>query len=141
MESQTRLGPQNNAFSVSKALFQSFGARSQRTEITAISGSSKQLRRHSEKSGFGLLGRLRLYIGWVDLRLFSQNDHCSHLQGDIRVNLKCLESNNHHSHFRGSVRSREPLTLPQNPIGRHRGDVRPENCPVGFVFQTYSVFR
>ncbi|PKI39334.1 hypothetical protein CRG98_040269 [Punica granatum] len=57
----------------------------------------------------------------VDLRLFSQNDH--------------------HSNLWRSVRSREPLTLPQNSIGRHRGDVRPENCPVGSVFQTYFVFH
>ncbi|PKI63087.1 hypothetical protein CRG98_016538 [Punica granatum] len=56
----------------------------------------------------------------VDPRLFSQNDHCTHL--------------------RGSVRSQEPLALPQNSIGRYRADVRPENCLVGSVFQTYSIF-
>ncbi|PKI69318.1 hypothetical protein CRG98_010319 [Punica granatum] len=118
----THLGPQNNAFRVSEAFFQFFGVRSQRIEIAVISGSSKQLRKHSEKSGFGLLGRLRLHICNTGLRrLFLQNDHCSHLGG--------------------SVRSREPLALPQNSIGRHRGDVQPENCPVGSVFQTYSVFR
>ncbi|PKI56489.1 hypothetical protein CRG98_023127 [Punica granatum] len=61
--------------------------------------------------------------------------------GDIPVNPIGLEQNDHHNHLLGSVRSREPLVLPQNSIGRHRGDIRPENCPVGFVFQTYSVFH
>ncbi|PKI65476.1 hypothetical protein CRG98_014134 [Punica granatum] len=59
----------------------------------------------------------------------------------IRVNPTGLESNDHHNHLRGSLRSREPLALLQNSIGRHRGDVQPENCPVEFVFQTYYVCR
>ncbi|PKI64281.1 hypothetical protein CRG98_015321 [Punica granatum] len=60
---------------------------------------------------------------------------------DIRVNPIGMEPNDHHSHLWGLVRSPEPLALPQNSIGRYRGDVRPENSPVRFVFQTYSVFR
>ncbi|PKI65021.1 hypothetical protein CRG98_014606 [Punica granatum] len=51
----------------------------------------------------------------------------------IQVNPITLEPNDHHSHLWGSLRSREPLTLHQNSIGSHRGDVRPEPCPVGSV--------
>ncbi|PKI34409.1 hypothetical protein CRG98_045198 [Punica granatum] len=59
----------------------------------------------------------------------------------IRVNPIILEPNDHHNHLRRSVRSREPLTLPQNSIRSHRGDVRPEYCPVGSVCRTCSIFR
>ncbi|PKI39661.1 hypothetical protein CRG98_039946 [Punica granatum] len=59
----------------------------------------------------------------------------------IQVNPTGLEPNDHHNHLQGSVRSREPLALPQNSIRRYRGEVRPENCPVEPIFQTYSVFR
>ncbi|PKI72910.1 hypothetical protein CRG98_006712 [Punica granatum] len=63
----------------------------------------------------------RFFSDQVDPRLFSKNDN--------------------HSQLRGSVRSREPLTLPQNCIGRLRGDVRPELCQTGLKFRTCSVFR
>ncbi|PKI54766.1 hypothetical protein CRG98_024868 [Punica granatum] len=58
-----------------------------------------------------------------------------------RVDPRLFSETNHHIHLRGSVRSQEPLTLPQNSIGRHRGDVRPEWCQTGPKFQTCSVFR
>ncbi|OWM76966.1 hypothetical protein CDL15_Pgr011691 [Punica granatum] len=77
----------------------------------------------------------------VDPRLFSENDHHSHLQRAVRVDPITLGPNDHHSHLRGSVRSQEPLTLPQNSIGSLRGDVRPDWCQTGPNFQTYSVFR
>ncbi|PKI58496.1 hypothetical protein CRG98_021119 [Punica granatum] len=57
--------------------------------------------------------------------------------GSIRDSFR---KNDHHSHLRGSVRSREPLTLPQNSIGRLRGDVRPDLCQTGLKFQTCFVF-
>ncbi|PKI71116.1 hypothetical protein CRG98_008484 [Punica granatum] len=119
----------------------------------------------------------------VDPRLFSENDHHSHLWGSVRsqepltlpqnfigrhrgdvqpewcqtgpkfqtcsvfhdiyravrVDQIILGPNDHHSHLRGSVRSQEPLILPQNSIGRHRDDVRPEWCQTGPKFQTCSV--
>ncbi|PKI71846.1 hypothetical protein CRG98_007785 [Punica granatum] len=53
----------------------------------------------------------------VDLRLFSQNDHHSHLRGAIRVNPVTLEPNDHHNHLRGSLRSQESPTLQQNTTG------------------------
>ncbi|PKI38802.1 hypothetical protein CRG98_040807 [Punica granatum] len=114
--STIHLGPQNNVFRVSSALFQTFGVSSQRTEIAAISGSSKQLRNHSEKSSFGLLGRLRLHIGnigllvnysdtrcRVDSKLFSQNDYHSHLRRAIWVYLTNLGPNDDDHHQGGSL--------------------------------------
>ncbi|PKI42830.1 hypothetical protein CRG98_036781 [Punica granatum] len=59
------------------------------------------------------------------------------LYGSIPITL---EPNDYHSHLQGSVRSQEPLTLPKNSIGRHRGDVRTDWCQIGPKFQTYSVF-
>ncbi|PKI66324.1 hypothetical protein CRG98_013286 [Punica granatum] len=58
-----------------------------------------------------------------------------------RVDLRLFSENDHHSNLRGSVRSQDPLTLPQNSIGRHSGDVRPEWYQTGPKFQTCSVFR
>ncbi|PKI63761.1 hypothetical protein CRG98_015831 [Punica granatum] len=58
-----------------------------------------------------------------------------------RVDPRLFSENDHHSHLRRSVRSRELLTLPQNSIGRHRGDVQPDWCQMGPKFQTCSVFR
>ncbi|PKI65420.1 hypothetical protein CRG98_014159 [Punica granatum] len=69
----------------------------------------------------------------VNPMTLEQNDHHSHLRGTVRVNPITLEQKDHQSHLRGSVRSREPLTLPQNFIGRLRSDVRLENCLVGSV--------
>ncbi|PKI55765.1 hypothetical protein CRG98_023856 [Punica granatum] len=43
----------------------------------------------------------------------------------IRANPIGLKPNDHHSHLRESLRSREPLTLYQNSIGSHCGDLRP----------------
>ncbi|PKI78098.1 hypothetical protein CRG98_001548 [Punica granatum] len=58
-----------------------------------------------------------------------------------RVDPRLFSKNDHHSHLCGSVRNQEPLTLPQNSIGRHRGNVRPDWCQTGPKFQTCSVFR
>ncbi|PKI59692.1 hypothetical protein CRG98_019868 [Punica granatum] len=58
-----------------------------------------------------------------------------------RVDPRLFSENDHHSHIQGSVRSQDPLTLPQNSIGRHRGDVRPDWCKTGPKFQTCYVFR
>ncbi|PKI60427.1 hypothetical protein CRG98_019168 [Punica granatum] len=61
--------------------------------------------------------------------------------GKNRVDPRLFSENDYHSHLRGSIRSREPLTLPQNAIGRHRGDVRPDWWQTGPKFHTCSVFR
>ncbi|OWM76819.1 hypothetical protein CDL15_Pgr017212 [Punica granatum] len=61
----------------------------------------------------------------VNLTGLEPNDHHSHLRGAIRANPIGLKPNDHHSHLRESLRSREPLTLYQNSIGSHCGDLRP----------------
>ncbi|PKI53191.1 hypothetical protein CRG98_026392 [Punica granatum] len=65
---------------------------------------------------------------WVDPRLFSENDHHSHLWSSIRVDPITLGANNHHGHLEGSLGYPEPLTLPQNSIESLRGDVRLDLC-------------
>ncbi|PKI74255.1 hypothetical protein CRG98_005376 [Punica granatum] len=64
----------------------------------------------------------------VDLKLFSENDHYSHLRRFIRVHPITLGANDHHGHLEGSLGDPEPLTLPQNAIGNLRGDVRLDLC-------------
>ncbi|PKI48595.1 hypothetical protein CRG98_031014 [Punica granatum] len=116
MNHTTHLDPPNSTLRVSDALFMSLEAQPRQKEIIVISGSPKQLRKQYEKFRFGLVGHLRLHICITGLRI-----KCPH-----RVYLRLFSENDHHSHLRGSVRSQEPLTLPQNSIGRHCGDVRPD---------------
>ncbi|PKI75975.1 hypothetical protein CRG98_003633 [Punica granatum] len=100
---------------VNNAVFQSSKPCSQRIEVTAISDSPKQLRKHSEKSSFQLLGRLRLHIDNTGLR----------------VDPTTLGTNDHHGHLEGSLGYPRPPTLPQKSIGSLRGDVRPDLCQSG----------
>ncbi|PKI58220.1 hypothetical protein CRG98_021391 [Punica granatum] len=67
----THLGLPMSALKVFDALFKSFEVQSRQTEITMISGAPKLLRKQSEKSSFGLLGRLQLHICITDLRVGS----------------------------------------------------------------------
>ncbi|PKI68223.1 hypothetical protein CRG98_011359 [Punica granatum] len=53
----------------------------------------------------------------------------------IQADPSLFAPNDHHFHLRGSLKSREPSTLHKNSIGNHRGDVRPETCPVGSVHE------
>ncbi|PKI72871.1 hypothetical protein CRG98_006739 [Punica granatum] len=57
----------------------------------------------------------------------------------IRVDPINLGAKNHHGHLEGSLGYPGPLTLPQNSIGIHRGEFRPENCPVGPISRTHSL--
>ncbi|OWM73926.1 hypothetical protein CDL15_Pgr008076 [Punica granatum] len=50
-----------------------------------------------------------------------------------QVDPRLFSQNHNHSHLRRSVRSRELLTLPQNSIGRLRGDVRPDTAQSGLI--------
>ncbi|OWM68543.1 hypothetical protein CDL15_Pgr023508 [Punica granatum] len=64
-----RLGLLSIALKVSDILFKALEVQSRQTEITVISKAPKQLRKQSEKSSFGLLGRLRLHICITGLRV------------------------------------------------------------------------
>ncbi|PKI73059.1 hypothetical protein CRG98_006554 [Punica granatum] len=67
----------------------------------------------------------------VNPRLFSKNDHHSHLQRTVWVDPITLGANDHHGHLEGSLDYPRPLTLPQNSIRSLCGDVRPDLCQSG----------
>ncbi|PKI42791.1 hypothetical protein CRG98_036807 [Punica granatum] len=71
-----RLGLLSIALKVSDILFKALEVQSRQTEITVISKAPKQLRKQSEKSSFGLLGRLRLHICITGLRSLSYGFRC-----------------------------------------------------------------
>ncbi|PKI48298.1 hypothetical protein CRG98_031307 [Punica granatum] len=114
MNHTTHLDPSSSALRVSDALFISLEAQSRQTEITVISGSSKKLRKQSEKSSFGLLGHLRLHV-------------CIYrLKGQVPRSLSAFRVKNRHSW----VNSARPARHPCAPARSTSSVAHPRDCRV-----------
>ncbi|PKI67075.1 hypothetical protein CRG98_012539 [Punica granatum] len=135
MTHTTHLDPPSSALRVSDALFMSLETQSQQTKITLISGSPKQLRKQSEKSSFGLLGHLWLYICITGLRVKCPRNlkiyvkmtdalefiPCSRVNSDSRLPSACR------SPPEPAVRLPAHLTSSRVPILIERASFAPEH--------------